>query len=253
MAIDFPSSPTIGQQFTGGNAVYQWDGTGWNIVPQMGPLAMSDTPPPNPAIGQQWWRTSNGQLYVWYNDGNSAQWVQAAGSVNGPALWETIANEVIPGTQNNWDKANLAAYELLWLIAKVWPSTSSTLSLRTSTDNGATFSAGASDYGYQYISGNGATAAANSNAAASAFPLSVIGAVGIADGDGSEVNLLLHNFNKNARCRLNGTLHAELNAGGFVEASIGGRVNASVARNAIRLYCGSGNINGNVRLLGIRG
>jgi hypothetical protein len=252
MAIDFPSLPAIGQQFTGGSATYQWDGTAWNIVPQMGPMYIGDTPPSNPAIGQQWWRSSNGQQYLWYDDGNTKQWVQSAGAAAAPGLFETITDEIIPGTQNAWSKVNLGAYELLWLIAKLWPSTSTNLLLRTSTDNGANFSQGASDYGYQYMAGNGTTPASNS-ANSSAFPLSMIGNVATADGEGVEVNILIHNFNKNARSRFNGTVHAELNSGGLVSASVGGRVNASVARNAIQLYCGTGNINGNVRLLGVRG
>ena len=29
MAIDFPSSPTVGQSFTSGNQQWVWDGTKW--------------------------------------------------------------------------------------------------------------------------------------------------------------------------------------------------------------------------------
>lgn len=77
-AMDFPVPTYIGQQYSNGTTTWQWDGVTWNIVPQPGPMAIGDLPPPNPAIGQQWFRSSNGQLYVWYNDGNSSQWVQAA-------------------------------------------------------------------------------------------------------------------------------------------------------------------------------
>lgn len=32
MAIDFPNSPTVGQTFTVGNRVWEWDGTAWNLT-----------------------------------------------------------------------------------------------------------------------------------------------------------------------------------------------------------------------------
>lgn len=80
MALDFPASPTPGQQFNAAGSSWVWDGTAWNIVPQMVDAVASDTPPANPAVGQLWWRASTGQLYIYYDDGNSQQWVQAAGA-----------------------------------------------------------------------------------------------------------------------------------------------------------------------------
>lgn len=38
--------------------------------------ALSDTPPVNPQPGTIWFNTSNGRLFIYYNDGDSAQWVQ---------------------------------------------------------------------------------------------------------------------------------------------------------------------------------
>ena len=39
------------------------------------PVLITDTPPSTPAIGQLWFDTIGGNLYIWYNDGNSSQWV----------------------------------------------------------------------------------------------------------------------------------------------------------------------------------
>ena len=32
MPIDFPNSPTIGQQYVSGNLTYQWNGTSWRLI-----------------------------------------------------------------------------------------------------------------------------------------------------------------------------------------------------------------------------
>jgi hypothetical protein len=37
---------------------------------------ISDTPPASPTQGQTWWRSSDGRFFIWYNDGNSSQWVE---------------------------------------------------------------------------------------------------------------------------------------------------------------------------------
>lgn len=35
----------------------------------------SATPPPSPGPNQLWYDTVSGRLFLWYNDGNSTQWV----------------------------------------------------------------------------------------------------------------------------------------------------------------------------------
>ena len=47
-------------------------------------LQISETPPtsPAPSEGDLWWESDTGALYVYYNDGNSDQWVAVA---QGPA------------------------------------------------------------------------------------------------------------------------------------------------------------------------
>jgi hypothetical protein len=49
-------------------------------------VTVGATPPASPAVGALWWDTNGGQLYVWYNDGNSSQWVAASNSGAGPYL-----------------------------------------------------------------------------------------------------------------------------------------------------------------------
>ncbi len=38
---------------------------------------VSDTAPTSPSSGDMWFNTTNLKLYVYYNDGTSAQWVEA--------------------------------------------------------------------------------------------------------------------------------------------------------------------------------
>jgi hypothetical protein len=41
-------------------------------------ITVSDTPPASPVAGALWWESDTGNLYIYYDDGNSSQWVLAA-------------------------------------------------------------------------------------------------------------------------------------------------------------------------------
>ena len=51
-------------------------------------ITVGDTPPSSPAVGALWWDSVGGQLYVWYADANSSQWVIAvnAASAGGASI-----------------------------------------------------------------------------------------------------------------------------------------------------------------------
>ena len=87
--IDFPASPTVGQNFAAPNGVtYQWNGTVWVSVSAGGSsgasITVSDTPPASPTAGALWWNSVLGTMFIYYNDGNSTQWVPAAPSATLP-------------------------------------------------------------------------------------------------------------------------------------------------------------------------
>ena len=46
--------------------------------------AISTNPPANPVIGQFWLKDDTGELYVYYNDGDSSQWITPTGSAGLP-------------------------------------------------------------------------------------------------------------------------------------------------------------------------
>jgi hypothetical protein len=78
MSFDFPSSPATGTLFQpAGGPTYRWSGTVWTAVAAQFQGAMpSDAAPSNPVPGQLWWESDTGALFVWFDDGNSQQWVQ---------------------------------------------------------------------------------------------------------------------------------------------------------------------------------
>jgi hypothetical protein len=89
------------------------------------PVTISATAPATPAVGQLWWDSVGGQLYVWYNDGNSSQWVVAVnsnqlGSISVGALppttpaagalwWDSVGGQLYvwynDGTSSQWASA----------------------------------------------------------------------------------------------------------------------------------------------------
>lgn len=73
--IDFPSSPVLGQTFQN----WIWDGVKWTAHSSATTSAIvvtiSDTPPPSPQVGNLWFDSVSLNMFVWYDDGTSQQWV----------------------------------------------------------------------------------------------------------------------------------------------------------------------------------
>lgn len=79
MAIDFPNAPTVNQLFYASNGgTYQWNGTIWlPIGNTTATIYVGDTPPSSPIANQFWFNSALGQTFIYYNDGNTTQWVPA--------------------------------------------------------------------------------------------------------------------------------------------------------------------------------
>lgn len=74
-ALDFPSSPSNGQPY--GSYYYDSAKGAWRSNPASAMAAVpSPTPPTNPVAGNLWLNTNDGVLFVYYNDGDTAQWVE---------------------------------------------------------------------------------------------------------------------------------------------------------------------------------
>src|SRR5215471_13006186 len=82
MYFNFPKSPSLNQLFqpVGGHS-YIWNGTVWMATTGANSI-ISDTPPTGAQNGDLWWESDSGNLFIWYDDGDSKQWVQ----INTPSL-----------------------------------------------------------------------------------------------------------------------------------------------------------------------
>lgn len=88
MPLNFPNNPAPDDLFKGSNGVtYQWDTEKWNTRLRSGinytisagsSITVGDSPPPSPAIGDLWFNTVDGRMYVWWNDGDSTQWTDVS-------------------------------------------------------------------------------------------------------------------------------------------------------------------------------
>ena len=69
------TSPTDGQALVYDNATSNWvNGEGSSV-----PVAVSETAPVSPEVGELWLNSTEAKMYVYYDDGSSAQWVAAVG------------------------------------------------------------------------------------------------------------------------------------------------------------------------------
>lgn len=115
--IDFPDSPTLGDEFSAGLSTWRWDGLHWNLAgsygvtgpqgpigptgPQGAPstvtgptgaafVFVSDTPPAGATTGQRWFDSSDGRSYTFYDN----YWIEQGSSPVYPDA-NTIASRII--------------------------------------------------------------------------------------------------------------------------------------------------------------
>ena len=71
-------------------------------------LTASTTAPNNPAVGDQWIDTSDGTLYVYFNDGTGNQWAQMASvySINQSPDLANISSDIIPSSNLTYNIGN---------------------------------------------------------------------------------------------------------------------------------------------------
>ena len=118
-------------------------------------VTTSDTAPSSPDDGDMWFNSQVGELYVYYDDGNSEQWVEAAGGSetvttsdtappspnDGDLWWNSLVGELKvyynDGSSSQWVDANAAASIQRWdtntTAASVGVTTTSFVGIGTTT------------------------------------------------------------------------------------------------------------------------
>ena len=80
MPLDFPTSPTDGQQYNG--YVYSSATGAWRGKPaSSSPVYTTAAAPPNPVAGDMWWNSNDGTMYVYYKDADAYQWVEVRSQI----------------------------------------------------------------------------------------------------------------------------------------------------------------------------
>ena len=83
-------------------------------------MDISTAAPSSPTVSDLWWESDTGNLYVYYNDGNSSQWVAVS---QGPAGKDGVDGGNVPRTTANASTgsiANAASANITISAAKVY-------------------------------------------------------------------------------------------------------------------------------------
>jgi|SRR5262245_31633549 len=102
------SGMTIGDMWfdtTTGNASF-WDGTNW--VASGATVYTSSTAPVGATPGDLWFDPDSAELFVWYDDGTSAQWVIATAGTSSASIFLGADPPATPAAGNLWFDPNSA-------------------------------------------------------------------------------------------------------------------------------------------------
>ncbi|MDR9777193.1 hypothetical protein RJJ65_32060 [Rhizobium hidalgonense] len=162
-------------------------------------------------------------------------------------VWETIETRVVSAT-TSIDFTNLSAFRTLKVSGVLTSTSAGAFVMRTSTNNGSSYDAGASDYVQQVGILTNAT-----YTGASSTPSSMQISHGAVDANQAwSFDMIIQNFNAAASTMADVKGHGTAGAT-ITKADIGGGRIAATACNALRIMHTVGNIAGPIIIEGIRG
>ena len=203
-------------------------------------LKQSTSPTPT-AEGDIQWDTDDNAIIV--GDGASQKIFRAN-------AWELIGDYTLTAA-SSLDVTGLSAFRRIRISGHVFPSVSAAINMLTSTNNGSSYDAGASDYSTQILSAQGTSVTGFSGLTAS-MALSGGTAVNNNIDDGIQFDMRLDNFNKASR--LKGISQASfVGAAGNWVYTVGHQRLQATARNAFRIIAASGTLTGAIQVEGVRG
>lgn len=115
MALTFPSSPTNGQIYTDTVTGYRYSYNSsagvWSFAANSVGMSVSSTPPANVAPGAMWFNREIGRTFVYYDDGDSKQWIEtvpATGSFDGTLVSSYANTAAVLAVAPAYNTANAA-------------------------------------------------------------------------------------------------------------------------------------------------
>lgn len=81
-----------------------------SLAEDMEALFVQDTAPASPRAGTLWWQSSTGNLYIYYNDGNSSQWVSANPAALPVAAVQYDVAQGLNSTQKAQARTNMGGF-----------------------------------------------------------------------------------------------------------------------------------------------
>lgn len=194
--------------------------------------------------------TINGQTTLIVPNGTTAEIICDGSNfftVRKPALWEPIGTGIFPlAAASSLIITDLGVYRMLRLTGRITPSSATGIYLRTSTDNGASWANGSSDYSYQTCVASGATVGAAAGSE---------GAMAICRNTVLDITFetVITGFNNSSNAHSISKIYTNLSPSGVSVETNASQRNSSVARNALQLLPNSAaTLSGYVSIEGLR-
>lgn len=166
--------------------------------------------------------------------------------------WVTIASDTLSDVAS-WSKTDLSAYRKLRITGFIRCATDGAYTrLRTSTDNGSSYDAGATDYRRQHLRGVSTTADAFLDADDDSIAFSFVSIGNTTTEEGVQFEILIDQFNQTTRTWVMARANVTNTSGAINIVETAGHRLADTACNALQIDMSSGNISfGQILLEGL--